>query len=201
MIVPEFEIKDILKKYGLKTPYGKIIESAKEYDGKYPVVLKVSSKTITHKTESGAVILDIKSPEELDRKIADLSQKFPGEDLYVEEMEPRGIEVIVGLVNDQSIGKVMMLGIGGFYAELIKDVTFKKLPIDKYDAEDMLEELKYSNIFNGYRNLRCNKEILKDLLLKISKLGMEMEFQQMDFNPIFLYEDRYVIIDSKMVIL
>ncbi len=200
MILPEFEVKNILRRYKLSLPYGKVIKSAKEYDGNYPVVLKVNSKKILHKTEAGAVVLDIKTPEELDRKIQDLSQKFPGEELYVEEMEPRGIEVIVGLVNDLSTGKVMMLGIGGFYAELIKDVTFKKLPIDKYDAEDMIDELKYGSIFNGYRNLKCNKDILKELLLKISNMGMEMDFQQIDFNPIFLYEDRYVIIDSKMVI-
>lgn len=200
MIIPEFQVKEILKKYGLSFPYGVILKEPSEYNGKFPAVLKISSKNITHKTEAGAVILDIKTQKELVQKFKDLKEKFPGEEIYAEEMYSRGIEIIIGLINDRNFGKVIMLGLGGFYAELIRDVTFKKIPIDSNDAEDMISELKYSKIFEGYRNLRTKKEIVIEILLKISKLAEDLDFQQVDFNPVFLYDDSYVIIDSKMVV-
>ncbi len=200
MIIPEFQVKEILKKYGLSFPYGVILKDPSEYNGKFPVVLKISSKNITHKTEAGAVVLDIKTQSELAQKFKDLKDKFPGEEIYAEEMHSRGIEIIVGLINDKNFGKMIMLGLGGFYAELIRDVTFKKVPIEIQDAEDMISELRYSKIFEGYRNLKTKKEVVIDLLLKISRMAEDMEFQQVDFNPIFLYEDSYIIIDSKMVV-
>ena len=199
-IVPEFEFKSQLAKMGYTLPNGMIIKNGRDYSGRYPVVAKVNSDKITHKTEAGAIIVDIKGQEELISSINLLNQKFPGEEIYVEEMARRGIEVIIGLLKDEKFGKLILLGLGGFYSELLRDVTFKKLPITRNDAEAMIGELRYSRIFNGYRNLTTNKKMIADLLVRLSDDFNNKEFQQIDFNPIFLYADSYLIVDAKMIV-
>ncbi|MCL4411804.1 MAG: acetate--CoA ligase family protein [Candidatus Thermoplasmatota archaeon] len=199
-IVPEFEFKSQLAKMGYTLPNGMIIKNGRDYSGRYPVVAKVNSDKITHKTEAGAIIVDIKGQEELISSISLLNQKFPGEEIYVEEMARRGIEVIIGLLKDEKFGKLILLGLGGFYSELLRDVTFKKLPITRNDAEAMIGELRYSRIFNGYRNLTTNKKMIADLLVRLSDDFNNKEFQQIDFNPIFLYADSYLIVDAKMIV-
>lgn len=199
-IVPEFEFKSQLVKMGYTLPNGMIIKNGRDYSGRYPVVAKVNSDKITHKTEAGAIIVDIKGQEELISSINLLNQKFPGEEIYVEEMARRGIEVIIGLLKDEKFGKLILLGLGGFYSELLRDVTFKKLPITRNDAEAMIGELRYSRIFNGYRNLTTNKKMIADLLVRLSDDFNNKEFQQIDFNPIFLYADSYLIVDAKMIV-
>ncbi|MCL4447203.1 MAG: acetate--CoA ligase family protein [Thermoplasmatales archaeon] len=199
-VIPEMEFKSILDEMGFKQPKRFLMNSPYDYRGNFPAVLKVSSGTITHKTESGAVVTDIKNIDILAEVLKGMKNKFPDETIYAEEMAKRGVEVIVGLINDQQFGKLLLFGVGGFYSELIRDVTFKKVPLDRYDAEDLLEELKFGSILNGYRGLKANKGVLIDFLLKVSDFSIQHQFSQIDFNPVFLYEDDYLIIDAKMVI-
>ncbi|MGC8547263.1 MAG: acetate--CoA ligase family protein [Thermoplasmata archaeon] len=199
-IVPEFEFKNKIRELGFSLPRGFLVNRVEDYRGNFPAVAKISSDKITHKSEIGALIVDIKGPEELRESINSLRTKFPGEPIYVEEMARRGIEVIIGLLNDEKFGKLILFGIGGFYSELIKDVTFKKLPLDREDASDMINELRYRNIFSGYRGLRTSEDIIVNLLLKISETWKGENFQQVDFNPVFLYSDSYLIVDAKMII-
>ncbi len=199
-VVPELEFKEMLDKLNFKQPRRSVVLEPRDYEGRFPAVLKVSSANITHKTEIGAVVSDIKSMEELEVTLGIMKSKFPGEVLYVEEMAKKGIEVIIGLVNDNQFGKLLMFGVGGYYSELIKDVTFKRVPIDRFDAEDVITELKYGNLLDGYRGLKSDRRVLVDLLLKVSDFAENLDFSQVDFNPVFLYEDDYLIIDAKMVI-
>ncbi len=199
-IVPEFEFKNKIRELGFSLPRGFLVNRVEDYRGNFPAVAKISSDKITHKSEIGALIVDIKGPEELRESIDSLRTKFPGEPIYVEEMARRGIEVIIGLLNDEKFGKLILFGIGGFYSELIKDVTFKKLPLDREDASDMINELRYRNIFSGYRGLRTSEDIIVNLLVKISETWKGENFQQVDFNPVFLYSDSYLIVDAKMII-
>jgi hypothetical protein len=199
-IVPELEFKFLLDKSNFNQPKRFLIRTPEDYKGEFPAVLKVSSDKITHKTELGAVVSDIKTMENFSEVFSEMKNKFPGETLYAEEMAKKGVEVIIGLIKDQNFGKLLLFGIGGFYSELIKDVTFKKVPIDKYDAEDILNELKFGGLFDGYRGLKVSREIIVNLLLKVSDFSEGIDFSQIDFNPVFLYEDRYLIIDAKMIV-
>ncbi len=199
-VVPELEFKTMLSDLNFKMPRRFLINSPEDYSGSFPAVLKVSSEAITHKTEVGAVMGDIKTMGNFKETYKEMKRKFPGETIYAEEMAKKGVEVIIGLVKDQQFGKLLLFGIGGFYSELIRDVTFKRIPIDRFDSEDLLEELKFGRVFEGYRGLKVNREILVDLLLKISDFAVKKEFSQIDFNPVFLYEDGYLIIDAKMMI-
>lgn len=198
-VVPEFEFKTMLDREGFKQPKRFLVNDPMDYQGEFPAVLKVSSEAITHKTELGAVVGDIKTRHDFNEVFHAMRGKFPDEKLYAEEMAKKGVEVIIGLVKDPQFGKLVLFGIGGFYSELIRDVTFKRVPIDRYDAEDLLRELKFNRVFEGFRGLKVNRDVLVDLLLKVSDFSVRTDFSQIDFNPVFVYEDRYLIIDAKMV--
>ena len=200
-ILAEHEAKKLLLKYGIPTTKFEEIrneESIHNLKLSYPVVLKVSSPKILHKTDVGGIVLNINSKEKLLKEYEKLHQKFPDEIFIVEEMERQGMEMIAGIINDEAFGKCIMVGMGGIFTEIYKDVAFRMLPIKKEDAEDMLNDLKASKIFHGYR-VKIDKEALIDILLKIAKIANELPVKQLDLNPIFLYEKGAKIIDAKII--
>jgi acyl-CoA synthetase (NDP forming) len=95
-----------------------------------------------------------------------------------------------------------MCGIGGIFTELYKDVTFRVVPIERYDAEQMIEELKGKKLLEGFRGIKANKQLVIDLVLKISKLGEELidHIDQMDLNPVFIYENDLCVVDAKLIL-
>jgi acyl-CoA synthetase (NDP forming) len=138
----ENEVKDLMKAYGIRTTNYKLIK--KENDLKnlgliFPVALKVCSSKILHKTDVGGVKLGIKDIDELKKTFYIFKKKFPNENLLVDQMEEKGVEIIVGLVQDPTFGLSIMVGIGGIYTELYKDVSFRVIPIERVDADEMIE--------------------------------------------------------------
>ncbi|MEM0138711.1 MAG: acetate--CoA ligase family protein [Thermoplasmatales archaeon] len=195
----ELDFKMKLENEGFSLPRRFLLNSPEDYAGNFPAVVKVSSESVLHKTEAGAVITDIRNREELRSAFSKLSSNFPGEKIYAEEMAPKGIEVMIGLLNDPLFGKIILFGLGGFYAELFKDVSFKRLPLSYFDAEDLIDEVRFSGIFKGYRGLSADRGMITSLLLKVSKLAPDIQFSQVDLNPIFLYRSSYVIVDAKII--
>jgi len=166
------------------------------------VAVKVCSNKILHKTDVDGVKLDIKHKEELKKTFLDFKKRFPKEDILIDQMEKKGVEIIVGLTQDPVFGLAIMCGIGGIYTELYKDVTFRIVPIERYDAEQMIEEIKGKKLLEGFRNIKANKSLVIDLLLKVSKLGNKFgeHIDQFDLNPVFIYEDSLVVVDAKMIL-
>jgi len=200
-VLPEHEAKKLLIEYGIPTTKFEVIEKDEDIEQirlTYPLALKVSSPKILHKTEAGALKLNIKSKEELIEEYRKMKEKFPDEVFLVEEMEEQGVEIIAGIVNDAIFKKCIMVGMGGIYTEIYKDVSFRMLPVGRHDIEDMLMDLKAHKIFEGFRR-KVDKDALIDILLKISKIGEEMHIKQMDLNPIFLYEEGAKVIDAKII--
>ena len=201
----ENEVKDLLKAYGIPTTKYRVINKKEELDNldlKFPVALKVCSNKILHKTDVGGVKLNIRNKEDLIKTFKEFRKKFPSENLLVDQMEEKGAEIIVGLVQDPTFGLSIMCGIGGIFTELYKDVTFRIVPIDRYDAEQMLEELKGKKLLEGFRNIKANKQLVVDLLLKVSKVGQELDehVDQMDLNPVFVYGDGLCVVDAKLIL-
>jgi len=201
----ENEVKDLLKLYGIRTTkYWLVnkIEDLKNIDLKFPVALKVCSSKILHKTDVGGVKLDIKDMEELKKTFKIFRKKFPKENLLVDQMEKKGVEIIIGLVKDPTFGLSIMCGIGGIFTELYKDVTFRIVPIERIDAEEMIEEIKGKKLLEGFRNIPANKQLVIDLLLKVSKIGEELMdyIDQMDLNPVFVYGDDLCVVDAKLIL-
>jgi acyl-CoA synthetase (NDP forming) len=169
---------------------------------KFPVALKVCSNKILHKTDVGGVKLNIQNKDELKKAFKEFRKKFPNENLLVDQMAKNGVEIIIGLVQDPTFGLSIMCGIGGIFTELYKDVTFRVVPIERYDAEQMIEELKGKKLLEGFRNIKANKQLVIDLVLKISKLGQELDehIDQMDLNPVFIYENNLCVVDAKLIL-
>ena len=201
----ENEVKDLLKAYKIKTTEYKLVEKIEDLDKlglKFPVALKVCSSKILHKTDVGGVMLGIENLNELKKTFKDFRKKFPKEKFLVDQMAEKGIEIIVGLVQDATFGLTIMFGIGGIFTELYKDVTFRVVPIDRFDAKQMMEEIKGKQLLEGFRNIPANKELVLDLLLRVSKIGEELDqyIDQMDLNPVFVYGDDYCVVDAKLIL-
>jgi acyl-CoA synthetase (NDP forming) len=201
----ENEVKDLLKAYGISTTKYQIINEEKDLDKiglKFPVALKVCSNKILHKTDVGGVKLNIEGKSDLKKTFNEFRKKFPKENLLVDQMEEKGVEIIVGFVQDPTFGLSIMYGIGGIFTELYEDVTFRVVPIERYDAEQMIEEIKGKKILEGFRNMKANKQKVIDLLLKVSKIGEQLDerIDQMDLNPVFVYENDLCVVDAKLIL-
>jgi len=200
-LLNEFESKKLLKKYGINVVDTYVANSeseAVEIGRKigYPVVLKVLSHEVIHKTEHGGVILDIRNDKELIeayRRISKISKT-----VTVQRMVD-GFEFFVGVSSDQAFGKTIAFGSGGVLVSLLKDFTLRIIPIDRRDAEEMVEELKISKIFHGYRNFKANRESVIELLLKVSELAEKEPIKEMDLNPVFVNESGSIVADARIV--
>lgn len=201
----ENEVKDLLRMYGIQTTRYQVVHSESDLEAlrvRYPVALKVCSPKILHKTEVGGVKLNIQDKDELKKTFREFRKKFPSENLLVDQMAEKGVEIIVGLVQDPTFGLSIMCGIGGIFTELYKDVSFRVVPIDEYDAVQMIEELNGKKLLEGFRGMKADKQLVVDLVRKVSKLGQDLiaHVDQMDLNPVFVYEDSICVVDAKLIV-
>ena len=201
----ENEVKELLKSYSIPTTNFALVRTRDDVERlkiNFPVALKVCSREILHKTDVGGVKLNISNKQELFREFEEFEKRFPNETFLVDEMAEKGVEMIIGLVQDPAFGLSIMCGVGGIYTELYKDVSFRVTPIDEYDAREMLEEVKGKKLLEGFRNIKANKDLVIQLLLQISKLGEELmdHIDQMDLNPVFVYEDTVCVVDAKLIL-
>ena len=211
-VITEEIAKDILISYDIKVPrfaLVKDIENAvKEANSiGYPLVAKIVSPQILHKTDVGGVKIDLKNEEDVKSAFNDmyerLSKEYDVKGILLEKMVPKGVEMIVGLQNDPQFGPVIMVGLGGIFTELFKDVSFRVLPITENDALEMIEELQGKMLLKGYRGSEpINMDILCNALVNIGKLGYDISayYDSIDFNPIIVYPDSYYVADAKILL-
>jgi 3-hydroxypropionyl-CoA synthetase (ADP-forming) len=175
----------------------------------FPVALKIASPDILHKTDIGGVILGVRTEDEArqgyDRITAAARAAHPAariDGVEVQEMVTQGVEIIIGLLDDPQFGPVIMCGLGGVLTEVLKDVSFRVLPIDRSDARQMLRELKGYSILQGYRGQPpVSEEMLADLLLNASRMGMDHAgaLESVDLNPIVVWGDQHRVLDAKVI--
>ena len=187
----EFEGKKLLKKYGVPVPDGEIISSSSEAlivadKIHYPVTLKVSNVELVHKTDLGAVLLNIKDPVELEKACQDLFKIGPS--LLIEKMVHDPVaELIIGMDHDPIFGKYIVIGSGGILVELFKDSCPLLLPVSREDASMALLKLKIYPVINGYRNSPAGDlEAIIDAVLSIIKLISENDIAELDINPLLV---------------
>jgi acyl-CoA synthetase (NDP forming) len=196
-------------KYRYETDYSKenVITSANRIG--YPVAVKLASEKILHKSDSGCVQLNLKSDEEVssayDEILKNAGNIIDDEDIdgvLIQEMSPFDHEVIVGLGEDPTFGKIVLFGVGGIFVELLKDVSIRKVPIDRLDAKDMIEEIKGIEILKGARGKSAaDFEKLYEILLNVSQIGAEIDdIGELDLNPILVDSKRAVVADSRVII-
>jgi 3-hydroxypropionyl-CoA synthetase (ADP-forming) len=202
-ILSEYEIK--VPRYALVTDVNESIKKANELG--FPLVAKIVSPQILHKTDVGGLRVGLTSEEEVRQTFTDLytrlSNQYEVKGVLLEKMVPQGIELIVGLQNDSQFGPVIMVGLGGIYTEIFKDVVFRILPITNADATNMIEDLRGKQILKGFRGADpINIEMLSDALVKIGKLGTDMAayYESIDFNPVIAYPNDYYVVDAKIIL-
>jgi acetyltransferase len=200
--VLEPEGYEILSAYGLPAlshALAKDVDQAVEWAEKngYPVVLKIVSQDILHKTEVGGVVVDVETEEELRTKYADLMKRVRQhkpdariEGVLVQPMAKPGVETIIGIKRDPQFGPLIMFGIGGIYVEVFKDVSFRICPIREGSARHMVAEIKGYKLLKGFRGRGpADTEKIVDCLQRLSQLAMDFPcFSEIDVNPFVVYE-------------
>ena len=204
-----------LETYGFQRPHSGLATSADEAAAVaahigFPVVLKIESLDILHKTDVGGVVLGLDSAEEVrtafSRMIKSVQAKAPQariEGVRVEEMCRGGVEVIIGLLHDAQFGPVIMFGLGGIWTEVLNDVSFRVLPITPQDAQHMIHEIQGRPLLAGYRGQPAvSDDLLVNLLLKASRMGQDLadRLEAVDLNPILVWGDEHRVLDAKVLL-
>jgi acetyl-CoA synthetase (ADP-forming) len=210
----EHEAKMLCSLYGV--PITKI-EVAKTEDAAvaaaknigFPIVLKIVSAQVLHKSDAGGVIIGVNDEKDIregyQKIISNIKKNVPTaviEGILVQEMAPKGTEIIIGSTVDPTFGPTIMFGLGGIFVEILKDVSFRLAPITKDDAWEMLDEIKAKKMLDGPRGMpKADKEIIVATLLAVSKMLMECpEIKELDMNPILVYEKGARAVDARVIL-
>lgn len=198
----ELEANKLLSSYGIPMIESRACKTKEEMEKEvctmqFPLVMKILSSDIQHKTDAGCVFLGVNNVEDakhyFDKILANAKaynsrSKIDG--VLIQEMAEKGLEVIIGMKKDQQFGPVVMVGMGGIYVEVFKDISLRLVPVNYYDIEAMIKETKMYKIINGARGTKYDVECLKDVILKLSQLVQDhTEIEEIDINPFFLYEE------------
>ena len=173
------------------------------------MALKIVSHDILHKTDAGGVKLNLKTSDEVRRGYSGIMKNALAYDpdanikgVLVEAMMGQGLEVIIGSKTDDQFGPVIMFGIGGIMVEVLKDVVFRVLPISERSARRMIEKIRSVELLNGFRGKPpVDKKAIKELLLTISEIvGSYDDIQEIDLNPVIVYEQGLSIADARIIL-
>ena len=213
-LLNEVEAKAILREAGIPATAATLARTREEALGQanamgYPVVLKVVSRDIAHKSDAGGVQLNLVNGEAVaaafDAIMANVHKAEPNariDGVSVQQMARPGTEVIVGMTTDPQFGPVMMFGLGGIMVEVLKDVSFRIIPLSEKDAGQMINEIKGKPVLDGVRGQPpADIAALRATILKVSQLvEQHPEIQELDLNPIFAYPDGVLAVDARIVV-
>jgi acetyl-CoA synthetase (ADP-forming) len=210
----EHEAKMLCSLYGV--PITKIevaktedaaVEAAKKIG--FPIVLKIVSAQVLHKSDAGGVVVGINDEkgirEGYQKIITNIKKNVPTaviDGILVQEMAPKGTEIIIGSTVDATFGPTVMFGLGGIFVEILKDVSFRLVPISKEDAWEMLDEIKAKKMLDGPRGTaKADKETIVATILAVSKMLMECpEIKELDMNPVLVYEKGARAVDARVIL-
>jgi acyl-CoA synthetase (NDP forming) len=213
-LLTEIESKELLKDAGIPVVEAKLAKTKVEAISiskkiGFPVVVKVVSPDITHKSDIGGVKLGLKNGAQVGRAYSEIlaavkkqQRKAKIVGVSVQKMVRPGVEIIIGMTKDPQFGPVMMFGLGGILVEVLKDVSFKIVPLVKRDARDMIREIKGYPVLEGYRGQEpADIPYLEGLILKVSEfIEKTPEIKELDLNPVFAYKDGAVAVDARVIL-
>jgi len=170
----------------------------------YPVVLKGCSSEIMHKTEKGLIRVDIRDDNEAEKAFDELYQKMNTVDgkILVQEMVRGTREILIGMSRDHMFGPCVMFGLGGIFAETLRDISLRVAPLELNDALEMMAEIKGHMILEAIRGMKAvDKYLVADILIKIGKIGLENEnIKEIDINPIIITSDGTLAVVDALVV-
>jgi acyl-CoA synthetase (NDP forming) len=203
----EYDSKQLLAAYGipvtderLVTKRGDAVKAAEAIG--LPVVMKVSSPTILHKSDLGLVKVGVSSPRDVKAAFDELMAAKGAEGVLVSEMVSGGVETVVGVARDDLFGPTVMFGLGGVFVEVLKDVTFRVPPFDRDEARRMVEEVKGFPLLTGARGRpKADVRALVDVLLKVQRLAVDLadDVAELDINPLVVMPKGVVALDALVV--
>jgi len=208
--------KLLLADYGIAVPPSQTVTDASEADAalvklKPPLVVKIMSPDILHKSDAGGVKVGLKSAAEVKDAINAMaaSPKINGariDGYLIEEMAPAGQEIVIGGLRDPQFGPLVMVGLGGIFVEVLADVSFRICPITRLDAEEMLADLKGAAVLNGARGRKpVSRAAIIDVLMKVGGEGGLLmrhadEISEADINPLIVSESGAVAVDARFIL-
>ena len=175
----------------------------------FPVVLKIVSPEITHKSDVGGVRLGLKTSKQVgaayEEMVSVVRRKYPEaeiEGVSVQKMANPGTEIIIGMTKDAQFGPVLMFGLGGILVELLKDIAFRIVPLERKDAREMIREIKGYKLLEGFRGREpVDVADLEEMLLKVSQfVDSNPDIKEIDLNPILAYKDGAVAVDARVIL-
>jgi len=213
-VLLEPEAYEVLSSYSIPVPKYQVVTSIKEAEMAsekigYPLVLKIVSPDIIHKSDVGGVKVDVRDVEQLrssfDSLMADVRQKAPNARIVgvlVKEMAPKSVEVVVGMLRDPTFGPTVMFGLGGVLIEIMKDVVFRIAPVSREEALGMIVKVKGYPLLSGFRGSKpLDVEAVADLISSVSRIAVENPvIDQIDLNPVLVYERGFAVVDARIIL-
>lgn len=213
-LLSEVEAKDLLAEAGIPVARAilakgqkKAVEAADAVG--YPVVMKIVSPDIAHKSDVGGVTLGLKDAKAVRKAYKEMIERVSAAapnakiaGVAIQNMAPQGIEVIVGATTDPQFGPVMMFGLGGVFVEVLKDVAFRIVPLEPRDAAQMVREIRGLPVLQGARGAQpADLPALEALIVKVSQfVAAHPEVAELDLNPVFAYPNGALAVDARIVL-
>jgi acyl-CoA synthetase (NDP forming) len=213
-VLLETEAKEICVRYGIPVPefaLARTTDEAVRHAGNfgYPIVLKIVSPDVLHKSEAGGVLVGIHDPEEVEtgynQIVSNVKRYNPHariSGVLVQRMAPQATEAIIGATKDAQFGQTVMFGLGGIFVEVLKDVVFRVAPITKSMAIQMIREIRAYPLLRGYRSIsQADEEAIAEILVRLSSLVMDFpEISEVDLNPTMVYAKGSSVVDARIIL-
>lgn len=214
VVLTEIESKELLGQSGVNVIDTRLAASSSEAVsiGKelgFPVVLKIASPDIVHKSDAGGIRLGLETPDQVGQAYDDIlkaaGRKHPQaiiQGISVQKMASPGVEVIIGMSRDAQFGPVLMFGLGGVWVEILQDVSLRVIPVTRRDVREMIKEIKGYRMLTGYRGLPpVDEDKLEEMLLAVADFVTQYPVvKELDLNPVIAYSDRAVAVDARVVL-
>ena len=209
-MLSEYEAKTFLASHGVKVTAEELVQSvddavaAAERLG-FPVVLKACGPDIAHKTERSLVKVKLETPEAVRQAYSEIETNLAGDaydGMLVQEMIQGERELVIGLIRDPQFGPCVMFGMGGIFTEILKDTSFRVAPIEKYDALQMMDEIRAKDILGPFRGSEpVDRDTLAEALIAVGNIGMEFpNVSEIDINPVIISGSQPVAVDALVVL-
>jgi len=205
----EYEAKQVLAAYDIPITREVLIKDKTNLDkaiGKigFPLVMKGCSADITHKTEKGLIHVDIRTATEAKKAFREIMAGMDGFEggVLMQEMIKGRRELVMGLTRDPQFGPCVMFGLGGIFTEILRDISFRRAPLEIRDAHDMMLEIKGHKILDAVRGMEAaDKKRLTEMLINIGRIGLEIpEVSEIDLNPVIISGSNPVVVDALIVL-
>ena len=205
----EYESKQVLAAYDIPITKEILVKDKDRLDKAvqrigFPLVMKGCSADIAHKTEKGLIHVDIRSVREAKKAYGEIMAGMKGFDgaVLVQEMIKGRRELVVGLTRDPQFGPCVMFGLGGIFTEILRDVSFRRAPLEIRDAQEMMRDIKGHKILDAVRGMEAaDEKRLVDMLINVGRIGLDIpEVSEIDLNPVIISGSKPVVVDALIIL-